>query len=191
MESIYLIRHAKAEGQEPYASLTDEGCSQAEKLADVLSGHGISYIVSSPWKRAVQTAMPLGAAIEQHIHTDERLQERVLSTRDLPDWMDVLKRTYEDEDWAAEGGESSRVAAARALALLKECWRRPERHGAVVTHGNLLSLIIRYYDPSFGYAGWAKLSNPDVYVLKREQESTSEEEYEEGKQPAISRLWLD
>ncbi|KAA8785329.1 2,3-bisphosphoglycerate-dependent phosphoglycerate mutase [Paenibacillus sp. 4624] len=191
MESIYLIRHAKAEGQEPHASLTDEGCRQAEKLADVLSGQGISYIVSSPWKRALQTAMPLGAAIEQHIHTDERLQERVLSTRDLPDWMDVLKRTYEDEDWAAEGGESSRVAVARALALLNECWLRPERHGAVVTHGNLLSLIIRYYDPSFGYSEWAKLSNPDVYVLKREQESTSEEVYEEGKQPAISRLWLD
>jgi 2,3-bisphosphoglycerate-dependent phosphoglycerate mutase len=77
------------------------------------------------------------------------------------------------------------------LALLNECWLRPERHGAVVTHGNLLSLIIRYYDPSFGYSEWAKLSNPDVYVLKREQESTSEEVYEEGKQPAISRLWLD
>ncbi|CAI6017300.1 hypothetical protein PAECIP112173_00112 [Paenibacillus sp. JJ-100] len=180
MDLIYLIRHAKAEGQEPYASLTDEGYKQAEKLAEVLSRCGISYIVSSPWKRAVQTAVPLGATIHQLIHTDERLQERVLSTRDLPDWMDVLKHTYDDVDWTAEGGESSRTAAARGLALLEECWQRPETHGAVITHGNLLSLMIRHYDPSFGYFEWKKLSNPDVYVLRREREMVT-----------IQRLWRD
>ncbi|MGO4530571.1 histidine phosphatase family protein [Paenibacillus sp. 2TAF8] len=192
MESIVLIRHAKAEGQEPYASLTDEGYKQAGKLADMLSGHGISYIVSSPWKRAVQTAVPLGAAIQQHIHTDERLQERVLSTQNLPNWMDVLKRTYEDEDWAAEGGESSRTAAARGLALLGECWSRPETHGAVVTHGNLLSLIIRHYDSSFGYSEWAKLSNPDVYILRRTQDSLEKGSYQEERHKVtISRLWME
>ncbi|WP_434752162.1 histidine phosphatase family protein [Paenibacillus amylolyticus] len=192
MESIVLIRHAKAEGQEAYASLTDEGYRQAEKLAGMLSGHPISYIVSSPWKRAVQTAVPLGAAIQQHIHTDERLQERVLSTQNLPNWMDVLKRTYEDEDWAAEGGESSRTAAARGLALLEECWNRPEPHGAVVTHGNLLSLIIRHYDSSFGYSDWAKLSNPDVYILRRAQDSSAEGSYQEdGHKVTISRLWME
>ncbi|MBU5356200.1 histidine phosphatase family protein [Paenibacillus silvae] len=192
MKSIYLIRHAKAEGQEPYASLTDEGYRQAEKLAELLSSHGISYIVSSPWKRAVQTAVPLGAAIQQHIHTDERLQERVLSTVDLPDWMEVLKRTYDDVDWAAEGGESSRIAARRGLAVLEECWNRPEPHGAVVTHGNLLSLIIRQYVPSFGYPEWAKLSNPDVYVLRREKEHTDEGKRKEANLMFnIRRLWLD
>ena len=113
-------------------------------------------------------------------HTDERLQERVLSTGDLPDWMDVLKHTYDDVDWAAEGGESSRTAAARGLALLEECWQRPESHGAVITHGNLLSLMIRHYNPSFGYFEWMKLSNPDVYVLRREREMVT-----------IQRLWRD
>lgn len=192
MESIYLIRHARAGGQEPYASLTDEGYRQAEKLADMLSSRGISYIVSSPWKRAVQTAVPLGAAVKQHVHTDERLQERVLSTRDLPDWMDALKRTYDDEDWTAEGGESSRTAAARGLELLEECWSRPEPNGAVVTHGNLLSLIIRHYNPSFGYTEWAKLSNPDVYVLRREQASSDEGITKEAEHKvSMTRLWPD
>lgn len=192
MESIYLIRHAKAEGQEPYASLTDEGYRQAERLAEMLSSHGISYIVSSPWKRAVQTAVPLGAAIQQHIHTDERLQERVLSTNDLPDWTDVLKRTYDDVDWAAEGGESSRIAARRALAVLEECWSRPEPHGVVVTHGNLLSLIIRQYVPSFGYPEWARLSNPDIYVLRREHRQMDEGGRKEHEPIfSIRRLALD
>lgn len=121
MQSIYLIRHAKATGQEPHAELTDEGIRQAEKLADILAHHSITYIVSSPWKRAVQTAMPLGIATLQHIHTDERLQERILSSLDLSNWMDVLKRTYDDVDWVEEGGESSRNAAARGWHYWKSC----------------------------------------------------------------------
>ncbi|WP_413404401.1 histidine phosphatase family protein [Paenibacillus amylolyticus] len=183
MQSIYLIRHAKATGQEPHAELTDEGIRQAEKLADLLAHHSITYIVSSPWKRAVQTAMPLGIATLQHIHTDERLQERVLSSLDLPNWMDVLKRTYDDVDWVEEGGESSRNAAARGLALLEELWSRPEQHGAVVTHGNLLSLLIREYEPSFGYEEWTKLSNPDVYVLERQLPDAG--------LSTIRRIWTD
>jgi len=183
MQSIYLIRHAKATGQEPHAELTDEGLRQAEKLAEILAHHSITYIVSSPWKRAVQTAMPLGIATLQHIHTDERLQERILSSVNLPNWMDVLKRTYDDVDWVEEGGESSRTAAARGMALLEELWNRSEQHGAVVTHGNLLSLLIREYESSFGYEEWTKLSNPDVYVLERQRPDAG--------LPTIRRIWTD
>ncbi|OMF16725.1 histidine phosphatase family protein [Paenibacillus amylolyticus] len=183
MQSIYLIRHAKATGQEPHAELTAEGLRQAEKLADILAHYSITYIVSSPWKRAVQTAMPLGAATLQHIHTDERLQERILSSVNLPNWMDVLKRTYDDLDWVEEGGESSRTAAARGMSLLEELWSRPEQHGAVVTHGNLLSLLIREYESSFGYEEWTKLSNPDVYVLERQ--------WPDAGLPTIRRIWTD
>lgn len=183
MQSIYLIRHAKATGQEPHAELTDEGLRQAEKLADMLAHHSITYIVSSPWKRALQTAMPLGLATRQHIHTDERLQERVLSSLDLADWMDVLKRTFDEVDRVEEGGESSRTATARGMALLQELWTRPEQHGAVVTHGNLLSLLIGQYESSFGYEEWTKLTNPDVYVLERQQP--------DAELTTIRRIWTD
>ncbi|WP_440117959.1 histidine phosphatase family protein [Paenibacillus sp. QZ-Y1] len=169
MQSIYLIRHAKATGQEPDAVLTVEGLRQAEKMAEMLMGHNIEYIVSSPWKRALQTAAPLGRAALKHIHTDERLQERVLSTLHLDNWMDALKRTYSDEDWVEEGGESSRTAVTRGMEVVEELWARPERSAAVITHGNLLSLLLRNYDTSFGYEEWKQLTNPDVYVLEKQQ----------------------
>jgi 2,3-bisphosphoglycerate-dependent phosphoglycerate mutase len=169
MQSIYLIRHAQATGQEPDAELTDEGLRQAKELAEMLADHPIQYIVSSPWKRALQTAAPLGKTVLQHIHTDERLQERVLSTLHLDNWIDVLERTYKDEDWMEEGGESSRFATARGLEVLDELWRRPEHGGAVITHGNMLSLLIRSHDASFGFEEWKSLTNPDVYVLEKQQ----------------------
>ncbi|WP_128101035.1 histidine phosphatase family protein [Paenibacillus sp. DCT19] len=183
MKSIYLIRHAKATGQEPESELTAEGLQQAEQLAKVLGQHDITYIASSPWKRALQTAMPLSLSLSQQIHTDERLQERVLSTLHLENWMDSLRRTYTDEDWTEEGGESSRTATARGMNVLDELWERSESSAAVVTHGNLLSLIIRQYDSSFGFEAWKSLTNPDVYVL----EQTAADELA----PSIRRIWTN
>ncbi|MCG7384726.1 histidine phosphatase family protein [Paenibacillus sp. ACRRY] len=177
------MRHAKATGQEPYAELTDDGLAQAEQLAKKLAVHSVSYIVSSPWKRALQTADPLARAVSQHIHTDERFQERVLSTRHLENWMEVLERTYTDENFAEEGGESSRIATARGMEVLEECWSRTERSAAVITHGNMLSLLLRHYHKSFGYEEWMLLTNPDVYVLERPRG--------EQEPPSIRRIWTD
>jgi len=180
MQSIYLIRHAQASGQDPDAELTDLGLVQAEQLAELLADSAIEYIVSSPWKRAIHTAVPLARTVMRHIHTDERLQERVLSTRHLDNWMDVLKHTYLDEDWAEEGGESSRIARSRGMEVLKELWGRSEQRAAVITHGNLLSLLIRAYDPNFGFEQWKMLSNPDVFVLERQRN---------GDIPVLRRCW--
>lgn len=180
MQSIYLIRHAQASGQEPDAELTDLGFVQAERLAELLAGSAIEYIVSSPWRRAIHTAAPLARTVMRHIHTDERLQERVLSTRHLDNWMEVLAHTYLDEDWAEEGGESSRIARNRGMEVLNELWGRTEQRAAVITHGNLLSLLIRTYDPSFGFEQWKMLSNPDVFVLERQRN---------GDVPILRRFW--
>lgn len=97
--------------------------------------------------------------------------------------MEVLERTYTDDNFAEEGGESSRSATARGLEVLEECWIRPEQSVAVITHGNMLSLLLRHYERSFGYEEWRLLTNPDVYVLERQRE-------EQGP-PSIRRIWTD
>lgn len=35
----------------------------------------------------------------------------------------------------------------------------------VVTHGNLMTLLLRYFDERFGFEAWAALTNPDVYLV--------------------------
>lgn len=97
--------------------------------------------------------------------------------------MEVLERTYTDENFAEEGGESSRIATTRGIAVLEECWSRPEQSAAVITHGNILSLLLRHYERSFGYEEWRLLTNPDVYVLERQRG-------EQGP-PSIRRIWTD
>ncbi|MBD2868263.1 histidine phosphatase family protein [Paenibacillus arenilitoris] len=167
MKKIYLIRHCKAEGQEPEAALTKEGEEQAERLADLLSEteEPIELVVTSPYARAIASIKPYCARRHLGWSVDERLKERVLSTADLPDWMERLKHTYEDMDAVYEGGESSREAMARGTAVVEEIMAGPQSCAAVVTHGALMSLIIRSVDPAFGFEEWSTLSNPDVYAL--------------------------
>ncbi|KZE80872.1 phosphoglycerate mutase [Paenibacillus elgii] len=170
MQTIYLIRHAQATGQGPDAALTPQGEVQAAILADLLHAFPVDAVVSSPYLRAMQTIRPLAQRAGLSVTTDDRLQERVLSTLDLPNWRDLLKRSFEEPDWSAEGGESGRTAMNRGVSVLRDILRTEgQRHIAVVTHGNLMTLMLQAFDSSFGYDRWERLANPDVYRLLFDQ----------------------
>jgi len=76
---LLLIRHAlprrteAGEGSDP--ELTAEGLEQARRLPDALARFSISRLVSSPQRRAIQTAGPVAADRGLTVDTDERLAE--------------------------------------------------------------------------------------------------------------------
>lgn len=178
MKSIYLVRHCQARGQEPLVQLTDEGIQKAAELAEFFKHKQIEYMVSSPFVRAINTIQPLSELIEVEIHRDERLQERILSTTPLANWMEKLEETFYDFELKFDGGESSNEALGRGLEVIAELLDRPEKTFLIVTHGALLSLIIKQYNKDFGFEDWRRLSNPDVYRLEIQDQITE-----------INRVW--
>lgn len=166
-KTIYLIRHARASGQEPQAELTAEGAVQAERLAELLAGRGIERIVSSPYLRALNTIAPFAAAAGLPVEEDARLAERVLSAAPLPDWEERLRASFLDPELRLEGGESGREALERGQAAIAELERSvgAGKAAAAVSHGNLLALLVGAFDPAFGYDGWRAMRNPDVFEL--------------------------
>jgi len=170
MKELYIIRHCQAEGQKPEAPLTSLGQEQAERLATQLSAVPLDYIIASPYVRAIQTIEPLATAKKLTIHTDERLIERVLCGNNEPNWRDMLKQTYDDMDLCYEGGESSQQATLRVMAVVEE-WKRSDHScAALISHGNLISLLLRAYDGRTGFHEWERLTNPDVYRLQLDAE---------------------
>lgn len=165
VKNIYVIRHCKAEGQSPDASLTDEGIVQAKALAAFLSGRQIDYIVSSPFKRAVKTIEPFAKKLGIDIEVDDRLRERALSSTQMPDWLEKLKATFLDMDLQYEGGESSNEAMKRIVKVIDDIASGGSDNAAIVTHGRIMSLLLHYYNPAFSFEQWKGLSNPDVYRL--------------------------
>ena len=74
-KTIYLIRHCKAEGQEPDAALTEQGKQDAKELVQMLSDTKVDHILASPYKRAVDTIRPLAEKLNLEIQRIEGLKE--------------------------------------------------------------------------------------------------------------------
>ncbi|MGK7376742.1 histidine phosphatase family protein [Planococcus sp. 1R117A] len=162
---IFLVRHCKADGQDPSAELTPEGNVQAQELARFFESQEINRIISSPYTRAIQSIDPTAEKLGIRLEIDDRLAERVLSSGEMPDWMERLRESSRDLDLKFSGGESGLEATERGMEVLRDA-----SDGTVlVTHGNLMGLILKRIDESYGYEEWVKLSNPDVYKLEIEE----------------------
>ena len=169
--NLILVRHAQATGQQPGAPLTETGQEQAHTLATFLSDYLIDHISTSQYLRAQQSIQPFATIAELPVDTDPRLNERILSAEPIENWQEVVRDSFDDHDLRAPGGESAREVWGRAWAALDEILAEDYRWPVVVTHGNLMALVLHSLDPSFGFERWKSLSNPDVYLLQHHQSS--------------------
>ena len=62
--------------------------------------------------------------------------------------------------------------------MIDEALERKGKNIILVTHGNLMALIVKHFQNEFGYEQWQNLSNPNVHVLKIDNEETN-----------LERLW--
>ncbi len=173
MTSLILVRHCEAAGQEPSAPLTPAGLLQAQRLADYLSAWPVDAIVASAYRRAQQSAEPLADLLLRGVRVDPRLNERTLSLCPIDNWRQVVRDSFCDPKSRVPGGESANEVLERAWSALNDLLRGPHNLPVVVTHGNLMGLVLHSIDPEFGYTGWENLSNPDVYELRTGEDGTA------------------
>lgn len=149
---LLLIRHALpsrtqvGEGSDP--ELTEAGREQARRLPDALQRFPLSRLVSSPQRRAVQTAEPVAKARALAIDVDERLAEY---DRGHSHYLPIEQvRAERPEDWA-------RMAAGELPAAVDVgAFRRRVRGAlgeivvgadhadtvAVFSHGGVINVIL-------------------------------------------------
>jgi 2,3-bisphosphoglycerate-dependent phosphoglycerate mutase len=172
---LYLVRHCQAAGQEPDAPLTDIGQQQAIALADWINDVSIGRIISSPFVRAYQSIVPLSEHLRLTIEVDDRLVERVLSPVPLDNWRQRLAETFIDLDLSFGEGESSRTAMMRGISVVNQAMQQTTDPVVIVTHGNLMTLILKHFNERVGYTEWENLQNPDVYCIQVSGERTCTE----------------
>ncbi|GGP16382.1 phosphoglycerate mutase family protein [Oceanobacillus neutriphilus] len=74
---IFMVRHGYSpkEGDERTRELTNKGIIDAFRVADVLKEEEINAVISSPYKRSVQTAQGLADQLGQKVLIMEELKE--------------------------------------------------------------------------------------------------------------------
>lgn len=176
---IYLIRHCQAVGPpRPESPLTAAGERQAYELATSIEHLGVRRIVSSPYQRAIQTATPLAASLKLSIEEDYRLRERENSFDDQPGWEGRLREMFRKLISERRGREPGADAMARGVAAVNDVIAAGIFPVAIVTHGQLLTLILRHFDGRSGYEEWRAMTNPDVFQLSVDKDRS-----------VIERIW--
>lgn len=158
MTYLYITRHGETiwnvqgrfQGREN-SELTERGIRQAESLARVLDEEGIELIITSPLKRASETAriargsrpipvVELDSLLELSLGRWEGAYLRELEAKD-PDNYD---RYWNDPfNFTSEGGESFPELIARLAEALKEISQLARgRKALVVTHGMSLMALL-------------------------------------------------
>jgi 2,3-bisphosphoglycerate-dependent phosphoglycerate mutase len=185
--NVYMIRHAESPfvfGEEQSRGLSEEGFAAAKKVADLLDDHEIHVVAASTYTRAIQTVIEVAQRRNLSVIEFDELRERPIKGLDYKaPWEELLcaiKKSFIDFDYALAGGETTRQAQARAIPIIQSLLHQyAGRTIAIGTHGNIMTIIMNYFDQSYGYEFWNQTSKPDIYKLA----------FLEGRLASVTRIW--
>lgn len=149
---VLLIRHALplrtqvGEGSDP--ELAEAGWRQAGRLPAALSRYPVSRLVSSPQRRAVQTAEPVASITGLPVEVDERLAEY---DRTMSHYIPLEQvRAERPEEWARmaagqlPGGVDADAFRGRVWTALREIVAEAGHTDtvAVFSHGGVINVVL-------------------------------------------------
>ncbi len=159
MTTFLLIRHGDNDylghtlvGWTPGIHLNARGRAQAERLADRLSGAGVSAVYSSPLERARETAEPLARRLGIEVRISEALGEIRIG-----EWTGrTFEELQQDARWRhfnafrsgarIPGGETMLEVQHRMAAAIEEMrGEHPAGTLALVSHGDPIRAILCLY----------------------------------------------
>lgn len=189
MTNIYFVRHAHStySTDEVGRPLSLRGLYDANLVANLLMHHDIDHVISSPYKRAIQTVEKVAQQFNLTIELVEGFRERTLSEHPVPNFDEAIAKVWEEPAFSWKGGESNLVAQERGVtSLLQVLDEWQDKNVVIGTHGNIMVLIMNYFDVKYNLAFWDQLQMPDIYQLSfegrklRDVKRISEEEVLHG-----------
>ncbi|MCL2159031.1 MAG: histidine phosphatase family protein [Oscillospiraceae bacterium] len=173
MTTVYFIRHAEADNTNRDGRarpLTEKGMSDRALVTKFLQDKGIDAILSSPFRRAVDTVSDFAEQSGLEIELVEDFCER----RSDIDFASVdfgfeafMQRQWADFNYTYSDGECLAEVQSRNIAALNDVLKRYSGKNIVIgTHGTALSTIINYYDHTYGFADFMAMVNILPWVVK-------------------------
>jgi broad specificity phosphatase PhoE len=143
--TFFLVRHAIKEKAIGDVSITPKGILQAQSTARLFCSLPITTIITSPLRRAKETAAYIAAQTNSSISEDIRLRERA-NWGDLPEqtfdeFVEMWERCTRDPDYVPPVGDSAKQSGERLSSLLLELAKKYPSGSKIVmvTHGGLIT----------------------------------------------------
>lgn len=168
--NIYFVRHAEPDysvHDDEIRPLSAEGELDAQKVADYFKDKNIEVMLSSPYKRAVDTIKPYADRTRLAIETIYEFRERKVASCWIEDFKGFSQKQWADFDYSLPDGESLNEVQKRNIVALKRTVKNNVGKNIIIgSHGTALSTIINYYDHSYGYDDFDKIRFIMPWIVK-------------------------
>lgn len=170
-KTIYLVRHAEPNynnHDDATRELTAKGLQDCQLLVNFFDQKPINTIISSPYKRAVDTIQPVADQLGLPIDLMADFRERKID--DV--WIEDFK-TFTANQWQnfvykhSDSGESLAEVQARTIAALTALLDNSRAENLVISsHGTAISTMLNHYNPNFGLADFERIKTLMPFVVE-------------------------
>lgn len=169
MTTVYFVRHAQPNYENHVDSLrelTVQGLADRKLVTEFLAEKQIDAVLSSPYKRAVDTMKDFADTYGYEIEQIADFRERKVDSGWIEDFQGFTKRQWEDFDYKLSDGEALHEVQRRNIGALREVLRRyKDKNVAIGSHGTALSTIINYYQPAFSFPQFEEIRGLMPWVV--------------------------
>lgn len=182
MTNLYFLRHGETDWNvmgriqgRTDIPLNSNGVRQAKESSEFLTNLNIDYIVTSPLKRAQDTAK----IVQEKINVDLIVMEEFieLSFGDAEGMtLDERLKLYPDRVYPNQEEESSfKTRFSKGLDIVQNKYRN--KNVLIVSHGALINAILYHYSHGEIGTGKIKLTNGGITSLEMTDEKVEILEY--------------
>jgi len=173
MTIVYFIRHAESDisvKDGRIRPLTEKGLADCHLVTDYLEDKNINIVLSSPFKRAIDTVSDFAVKNNLEIQIIEDFRERKSDSglnRHNINFLSFIEQQWNDFSYTLSDGEClDEVQKRNIKALEKVLIQYKGKNIAIGTHGTALSTIINYYDNTYGFNDFKAMVDIMPWIVK-------------------------
>lgn len=169
MTSIYFVRHAEpnySNHDDLTRALSPKGMRDRVLVTEFLSDKQVDLVLSSPYKRAVDTIAHFASLRELPITTISDFRERKVDRHWIDDFDAFTRRQWADFNYKLADGETLSEVQKRNITALREVLEQHTGKTVVIgSHGTALSTILNYYVPRFGFEEFMRIKSIMPWIV--------------------------
>ncbi len=170
MTIVYFVRHAEPNYKnhdDQSRELSEKGLRDTKLVTEYLKDKDINIIMSSPYKRAIDTIKPFAESRGLSIQLLDDFRERKVGSVWIENFDAFCKRQWDDFSYKLTDGETLSEVQTRNIAALRNVLNKYKDKNIVIgSHGTALSTIINFYDHSFGYNDFMEIKSVMPWIVK-------------------------
>ena len=185
MTNIYFVRHAEPNynnHDDMTRELSPKGMKDRELVTEFLTDKQVDIVISSPYKRAVDTVAHFAALRDLPITTINDFRERKVDSVWIDDFDAFTHNQWVDFNYKLTDGETLSEVQKRNISALQEVIEHHRGKTVVIgSHGTALSTVINYFVPQFGIEEFIRIKSIMPWIVRfsfMENDCVQIEEYD-------------